>query len=133
MKLTLWIVKSEVAGVPLRKGPAWRSTRSERGFVYFGGLWVGGFCGFELFCFFLEIWRGFVFFSHFSICPKTPDQSGFQEIFWFKGCSCFPHEKCTKLFGQDPRLKEAPARLFLKYACSLKIAVAVICSLMGEL
>lgn len=49
MRLTLWIVKSEIAGVPLRKDPAWRSTGSERGFVYFGGLGIGGFCGFE-FC-----------------------------------------------------------------------------------
>lgn len=48
-RLTLWIVKSEVAGVPLRKGPAWRNTRSERVFGNFGGLGVGSFCGFELF------------------------------------------------------------------------------------
>lgn len=104
-----------------------------------GALFILGVCGLVVFvgssCFVfsLNFGGGVVFFSHFSICPKTPDQSGFQEIFWFKGCSCFPHEKRTKLFGQDPRLKEAPARLFLKYACSLKIAVAVICSLMGEL
>lgn len=55
MSLTLWILKSEVAGVPLRKGPAWRSTISERGFVYLGCLWIGSFCGFALFCFFLEV------------------------------------------------------------------------------
>lgn len=81
VRLTLWVVKSKVVGLPLRKGPAWRSTRSERGFVYFGGLGIGGFCGFELFCFL----------------------SDFQEIFCFKGCSCFLHEKYRKLLGQDPR------------------------------
>lgn len=48
VRLTLWFVKSEVAGVLLRRGLAWRSTRSEKGFVYFVSLGIGVFCGFGL-------------------------------------------------------------------------------------
>lgn len=51
-RLTLWVVKSEVAGAPLRKGPAWRSTRSDRGFVNFGGLWMMVVVGLSCFGFF---------------------------------------------------------------------------------
>lgn len=75
----------------------------QKGVLFILGVWgLVVFVGLSSVGFF-EMEGFFFFFSHFSICPRTPDQSDFEEIFCFKGCSCSPDEKCRKLFGQDPR------------------------------
>lgn len=97
VRLTLGIVKSEVAGVPLRKGPAWRSTRSERGFGYFGDLGVDGFCGFELFwVFFLEVEGFFLFFPPFHL-SKNSRPVWFQKNVLFQGMLMLPTWKMWEI------------------------------------
>lgn len=69
-------------------------TLDQKGFLVILGVWgLVVFVGLSCFGFFSEIGGVFFFFSHFFICPRTPDQSDFQKIFCFKGCSCSPHEK----------------------------------------
>lgn len=97
-------------GLPLRKGPAWRSTASERVFIcfdYLGSLevvflWV---CCLWFVCLFGFLPSGgFFSFAFFCICPRTPDQSHLPKVavFCFKGRSCSSDEKLRKVFGQDP-------------------------------